>query len=914
MTSKKICVLDQNAVGPGLLVGDGNLTISTIATLPTLAQSVHGDVVAANGTFYFECYVWSTSRVSLAGKVRIGVVDVDAATSTTLIAPGNQAAGAGYGFDLGSASVYSNSIPDSGSLGVVPLPTDERNTIGVLLVLSPSAATLSFTVNGSYVWQKSLTVGKSWIPAFTISGDIGDVRLKVNFGQDLFDNPVDRSGWNIQTPGLDRMYLSIVQEGFLSGAADSPANQLFAPVMLNPAQFSWKREVKPWPYREGAAASAPIPSAFASIDLDNSRGDFNALLRSDVKGSTMILQQPALAPAPASGSGTIAGAVTLLTACIDSVSAPSINVVRVNLKDNLARLDIPMPCRRIPLYADSSSAGLMMPFGIGAQRLFTPPLVDAPNRIYQLGDEAFSNIQVVRDRGAPLDQLTQYSPVGNGQQIQLNQDAQGKVSIDGSTLGQQEPASGAIDVLAGIGEFETWTAGVPNGWSKPASPPVVVANGSIALVTGYGTGNSLSITSRVPYAPQAANPYYFGYPLKTTANYLLPGRTYNISFQLQACLGNSVSAGYGLALLTGLVRDARYWITDFAHPLNFPQVGVNGNVTYSYQYTVPATFPSALPIYICVVSRANGGVPSTPQEAAVVVIDNLHVQLLGQYNATPMIGASLNNFMGALFNTRCGEPGIFSAPDCNSIDVASSYATGSRYQLGRRWNDQPNVMDAMQEWLDNYCAVAFTDETNKVRVRRFIAPELGTPVALFNSSNIDLTNAENFSLVPDQIPGLTNQIGARRNCDPMVDSDFVSDDIVIPRGQREQFKRISQFPLTSAVTLAAEYQFALGQFRFESLFDDPAQAIAELNRVMAIWKPQIDASGNVTTKRSRVTFKANYSDLVLGAGPSVAPQSLYPLDCITIDLPSKGLNAVPATIMSIQVFPFSRRCEIEAML
>jgi hypothetical protein len=902
MTSRLICTLDAASAGPNLLVQEGNLIVSTTAACD-LHRTVRGTMAATNGTYYYEVIFWSTLQGSLANLVSFGVTQPSGAPDKYV---GEETVS--YGWRFADGNVYNNNTAGA-AITVYP----ERTTFGCYLFLSPSLCTLTFCVNGVGLATVTLPNGKTWLPAFTLGASTaGDIQAQCNFGQSLFDNPLSPDGWSQQSPGLASLYLSKATEAFMSAHTDSPADQSYLPRLLNADSFSIKRAPLHWVHRTSSTDVSAPPTSFASLLFDNSRGEFNALLALDARDSPVTMDNLS---APAGGFGTLTAATRMFTANIDAVSAPDANTVQVDLRGNIARLDVPMKSHLIPAFYDSASAGKIKPIGLGAQRNFNPVLLSQSANLYLLGDTPFNNVPLVMDQAAPLDPLVpQWTGALSGTGLVLTNPPVGKLSCDGSTGDGAQYQPGVNDVLNGIGAFTTWASGNPSGWTKPVlgSPydTTVTTNGSIAQNTAYAA-SALQITSFVPYIPNHAVGEYYGYPVATTSVYLQPGRTYRFSFRLLAAISSNPDAG--LAILTGLADDPRYWVTDFRQPLTTVAGTPPQSFLYTYEYTVPSTF-TALPIYICAISKVGGGAPPTAQ-GVFVVIDDLKVELLGQFVQAPLATVTLDAAMKNMLVTHQGEPAsIYSSADAQAIQngtiVPVQYPYG--YIWGVRFNEAPNVVDAMQTALDVFGAVMFEDATNTIRFRVLTDPTLGTPVVQFDTSNVD---PNSLSIRADDAPCLTTFYSARPNCDPNQESDFVSDTGIVTPATRAALMGPGQYNITSTVQPAAQYAHAKGAPRFNTRHDDPTLCLKEANRVVSIWSQQYVNGTLSNGKRRIVTLTAFFDGLSLGVSPLVVqPQNLFYNDVALINLPRLGLANVQGAVISTELFPFAGKITVEVLI
>lgn len=66
MTSRTYAALDRNRLGPGLLLDESDLQITTGIACDG-ERKVLGSLPVMSGEYAYECYVWSTSQGDLAG-------------------------------------------------------------------------------------------------------------------------------------------------------------------------------------------------------------------------------------------------------------------------------------------------------------------------------------------------------------------------------------------------------------------------------------------------------------------------------------------------------------------------------------------------------------------------------------------------------------------------------------------------------------------------------------------------------------------------------------------------------------------------------------------------------------------------------------------------------------------------------
>lgn len=870
MTARTLCRLDRNALGP-LLALDGSDSILTTTAVCDASRSVYGTMPAQSGEYRYEVYFWSERRDDLAGLIRYGIAEAGAALTGDT----------GYRY-----RVADGVITEAGTVIETVQPQGERVCLGLRLSLSPALCTVTWIVDGSDLHTVTLPNGKAWLPAISIgSTRAGDVSAVVNFGQSRFDRGLPGYGWSQQAPGLDTLYLSLITEAYRTEVGDVPSNKQFGPAVLNGTALSIKRSPQAWFHRTGGRSSA---AALTTIQLDNSRGAFNRLRGADVRDSKVVLQ---VQDSPRHGAGPMS-AVTYFTGIVDAINSPKMDVIEVTLRDTLTRFDAPLPCRIIPPFYDESARGRIVPIGLGAQRNITPILLDAPSRLYLFGDAPVTNVGLVSDMAAPLDPTgtpPQYVPALGGAGMQLDTLPYGRLAADVSNVGGQFVIPAIEDVLEGIGEFESWTAGVPDGWTKPA-PAVVSSNGSIAITTGFGaTGNALRMTSKVPMATTGSGEMQ-GYYL-ATAPMLIPGMTYRFSFSLLTSTGSLVTNDkYGLALLTrvGLTAATRprqeHWITPYLEPL---RAATDGDRRYTFVYTVPAG-GSNVPLYItCISSIFSTPFPSTA--TCSLVIDDLRVERLGYYLQAPLEGITLTDAFTEILINRVGEqPGVFSVADTQAIDDAAGYG------IGVRWETQPNVLDMLTLCADQFGAVVLTDSDGVVRVRRMTDVDpLSSRATLTAAAGVDTTS---LRVWPDTGAGLTTLFSARPNIDPFSSADFVTDTATVPLGIRQQYQQPAQFNFSASAQPAQEYAHAIGAPRQMMRIDDRTAAQGEAARELGLFD----------VRHTFVSLTVLYDATIHG----VAPQSIAYGDVFTLDLPEYGLADTLIQVTETELYPGGRKIKL----
>lgn len=883
MTSYTYATLDRNRLGPGLLLDDSDLQITTSIACDG-ARKVLGSLPVMSGEYAYECYVWSTSQGDLSGLVSIGVAQPNSVLNAAV---GNDAASVGYWPADGV-------VKSNGSTLGSPGKTPERKCLGVRLLLSPTSATCEFRVDGALLYTATLPTGKAWLPAIGLGGSsAGDILASVNFGVWRFDgfDSSHRAGWSQQTSGLATITLSLTDEAFHSSPADSPANTPFGPYVLNGDKLGPRRSVRPWWLRDSSGGN---PAALTSILLDNSAGSFNDLLRADVRDSPILIDMPS---SGRGGAGSLAAAERLFTGFVDSVALNKRNQVELRLRDQLTAFDRTAWMRRVPPWCDPSSAGKTVPLHRGARRNVEMLLWSKPDRIWLIGDAPMTNITMVSDKAAPLDPLAlppQYVPALNHCGVKLQTDFVGRGSVDCSNVGEQYEIPGAQDVLGGIGLFASWSVPILTDTTTPPSGCTFSAidPGSKLVKWAVLPTTILRLKSMVTWAPGAGK---YGEWLKIGTTPLLGGRSYRLTFVLYGAISNSqyqYGQPGGLMFRTKLSSAPADAIS--SHGVPIVQSSSVGKA-YTLDFTVPIGASRDLYMIVAAGSDVVGGV--TPNGLAFADVRAVAVELLGQYQALPLEDQSIDSLLHDVFVTNEGEaPTVYNAADAVAVGEDAGHGLGLSYY------DPPKLLDVLTQAADQFGAIIFTDEFGQIRMRRFRMPSANsTPVAAFNASNVDLTSV---SIQRIKASSLTTSYACRPNVRPLTDADYVSDTDTVMPTMREAYKGDGQISFSSTVHLAREYVARDGAPRRLLQIDDPAPARNEADFACSTAKVPLDL----------VTFDVYADGLDVGTNPSVRMQKLYGGDFIRVNLPQFGLRNALLTVVDTQPFPLAGKMTIGAVV
>jgi hypothetical protein len=695
-------------------------------------------------------------------------------------------------------------------------------------------------------------------------------------------------GWyEINTEGIATLYISIADEGIVTLSTDTPANKVYKARLLNPNEFSIRREPIVWPHGDTSIQLAAI----GSLKIDNEDGLYAFLVGADLRDATVVIK---LTPAMAFGSATmVSDSPTVATAILDDVSSNE-TTITITLRDTLARLDKPLPVRYNPPFVDSGAANRMVPISLGAVRNIAPLLIDAPNRIYQLGDMPMSNVSAARVGAANLDPNAtppDYVPALSGSGLQLATEAKNKLTVDCSTAGAQVVIPGSDDVLEGIGEFDDWdSGGAPVGWDWSDNP------GSLLRQVGppdYPAPMAELSSSRI-FLPSISR---YGDWLVTEDNVLKGGKAYRMTAKIFSTVAPAVppeGVTGGFIFRSALSANPADSISG-DQPIT---VRFAGNQSYVFEFRCPPGADRPLYIIICT-SR----VGLTAVGDAFGFVYDVKLEELGEYLELPVRGIQLNSFFFEWLVNRAGEEDtIYSSSDLLAIDNATEY------EFGYHVTEQPNILDGLRSVCDSFCATLFTDHDGKIRAKRLIDPKDADPIAVFDSTNI----LRPIQVDADPASNLTTLIGTTRNYNPLTDSDFVTDFDTVPADVRTRYKRVSQYQRTSSKTPAGQYSFAIGAPVFDSLLDSADDGQTEIDRVVGIFSPRVYDDGTVSTgKRRRVTFTAYWDDLSkLGSTLQCDVRDILYGTVVTLNYPEQGFDNTAVEVIGWEIFPFDQRITI----
>lgn len=171
------------------------------------------------------------------------------------------------------------------------------------------------------------------------------------------------------------------------------------------------------------------------------------------------------------------------------------------------------------------------------------------------------------------------------------------------------------------------------------------------------------------------------------------------------------------------------------------------------------------------------------------------------------------------------------ATDCAAIDAATGYA-GIGYYAGNAITGRA----AMNAILPSYSAACYQDPNGALRFTRVVAPESYGGAPAFDLGEADL--AEDLLCVPDDAPNLTRRMAYRPNAQALASSDLVTDVVDVPQWRRDELAGLFRAQVYGAGALHPHYRRADAADPVIALFWRAADAQAEIDRVVAIYREQ----------------------------------------------------------------------------
>ncbi|WP_430391067.1 SPRY domain-containing protein [Dyella sp. 20L07] len=231
-------------------------------------------------------------------------------------------------------------------------------------------------------------------------------------------------------------------------------------------------------------------------------------------------------------------------------------------------------------------------------------------------------------------------------------------------------------------------------------------------------------------------------------------------------------------------------------------------------------------------SSGEGTVPVSPSIGAIQIIhyDDSYTPDPRSTEPVHLQAIKLADCLHELLDVRAAQQGLtWSRADAEGIDDDAGYAGIGLYLQGGE-----TVRQALDLVLPSYTACSWADAAGTLRFTRLIAPE--SIVVADRAGTIDI-NALSADLVPtfDTAPGLSTQMGVRRNWAGFADGDLVEASTNFPLSVRQGALQSYQLNVSTAAQLSGAYRHALYATPAASCFDSQVDGQAEIDRIGRIY-------------------------------------------------------------------------------
>lgn len=172
MATQVFAMLNPNALGPGLVLDQGNLVVTTNAAALSSARKVLGTVPKGVASGYFECIFYSdTQAASLPSGVLVGIARADSPLTS-----GVGVDALSYGYEPLTGNIRNN----NGTL-LTTRASVERSVLGVYY--NGTTGYLAWFLENNILGSTIVAAG-SYVPAVTVcGGNAADVKAVLYFGQ-----------------------------------------------------------------------------------------------------------------------------------------------------------------------------------------------------------------------------------------------------------------------------------------------------------------------------------------------------------------------------------------------------------------------------------------------------------------------------------------------------------------------------------------------------------------------------------------------------------------------------------------------------------------------------------------------------------------------------------------------------------
>lgn len=377
-----------------------------------------------------------------------------------------------------------------------------------------------------------------------------------------------------------------------------------------------------------------------------------------------------------------------------------------------------------------------------------------------------------------------------------------------------EPTGGQR-TLIDLGDFtmtDRWTLG--EHWSlQPAGPNGPSGAAYAEHAPGPPGASTAIVAVRAANVRQAVS--YLGWAGISTVK-VGAGKSYQVVITIDSLPDDGFTY---VALATGAAIDS---------------VLASWNKAGTYTVTITNTDGVDHPLYLLSIPLSAGGsivpVPPTVSSVEVMTYDDTYTPDPRDITPATLQAIKLADYLHQVLDVRGTSAGVtWSAEDAQAIDAATGYAGIGVYLAAGE-----TIAQALDMALASYTACKWADGSGKLRFTRLIDP--ASVDVEDRTGTIDI-NALSGDLVPamDTAPGLTSQMGVRRNWTSLSDGDLVEASTNFPLAVRQSMLRQYQQVASTATLLAGAYRHALYAAPVASCFDQQADGQAEIDRVAAIY-------------------------------------------------------------------------------
>jgi hypothetical protein len=876
-----ISAFDEAACGQYLTLSVADTIVQTSKNVDAhrMVRSKYPAQKASTVEFYFYSpngHTPSLAPVSGVPPLVLGFCTKDAALNKFL---GEDLYG--YSWCPGDGNLRNNNEVIA-TFAVAPLNTYVSMTVDLV------NATATFAIGKTVIGSVALPAGQIYY-AGTVSGDIGELALQANAGQDPQRNPTTAGYWTHLDTGITPIFLAT--EDFLSSPIDPIPNQQFAgDVDRSHSPMVISRGFVPW------VLGSSKPSAMGeSTQLQISLKDPNniyAPLVAGCRNQLARIQRGYLDSAMSTFEN-------VFTAVLDKCEKTGDQTKMLYATGKLALLESQPIRAQFAPNDDPAVRGKSRPMQLGVRRNHTPPFFNAKLRNVAIADMPIASFGKIRIGGVEKALGIDLVVLANSEDANLTSDPQGTVLVETSTYGGTYTTD-STDALAGDGEFGAGgNAGGPQTATSTSS--ITVGTGNKAFVVG--TGKSFANGSIARATSTVTNAWMQG-----TVTY--SGSTLTINVTSTSGVGTDTHWS-----ITGGVNQPTNWEGGGGYP-NDPlatvfQVSGSGSAHYIHQeqkadaiywlkHKTMLVQPGESIAYEVDVRGAPYTGTSRDASGNTLTIDPAYLTFAGMTGAAvsyyawtkfavPAAGVyrgfftntqttALPLIMGNLCNNLIdGSGGVFSALDLNHIRVArlpdilqnvdfktvpldwvlrqlmiahgplkdADYnpagavaidaATGYSYGVGGGADDSTLIKDYVQRVCASSCSGVYETRDGQIGVAQFVDPDL---VADANLA-FDLVTSQFETPVitsANMAEGLSTRISGGENINPQSVSDFASATLTaVPQQVRDLLQQKFQWTKAAGVSLAECYASAERADPLPSALDREVDGQTEATRVNSIF-------------------------------------------------------------------------------